>query len=81
MLAKALRWGNSLACRIPRNIARDCGIEENTPVEISVKDHEIIIRPIAKEPAYSLEALMAQVTVENMHAEVERDAPVGRELL
>jgi antitoxin component of MazEF toxin-antitoxin module len=34
MLAKTVKWGNGLALRIPEPLAREWGIEENTPVDI-----------------------------------------------
>jgi antitoxin MazE len=79
MLAKTLKWGNSLALRIPKPLARECGIEENTPVDIRIEQNALIIMPARKK--YSLEELLAGVTQENIHAEVSPGRPVGRELL
>lgn len=79
MLAKALKWGNSLALRIPKLLARECGIEENTSVDIRIEQNELIIMPVRKK--YSLEELLAGVTQENIHAEAIPGRPVGKELL
>jgi antitoxin MazE len=79
MLAKTLKWGNSLALRIPKPLARECGIEEHTHVDIRVEKHELIIMPVRKK--YSLEELLAGVTEENIHDEVSDGRPVGKELL
>jgi antitoxin MazE len=79
MLAKTMKWGNSLALRLPKAMARDCGIEENTPVEISQRDHEIVITPLNK--GYSLDELLAGITPENIHHEIDMSGPVGKELL
>lgn len=79
MQAKALKWGNSLAVRLPKAIARECGIEENTPVEIARSDNKIIVRPLKQ--GYSLESLLAHVTPDNMHSEAEFGRPAGKELL
>jgi len=79
MLAKTLKWGNSLALRIPKPLARECGIEENTHVDIRVEKNELIIMPVRKK--YSLEELLAGVTEENIHDEVSDGRPVGKELL
>ncbi len=79
MLAKALKWGNSLALRIPKPLSRECGIEENTPVDIRVEQNKLIIMPVRKQ--YFLEELLAGVTQENTHAEVSPGRPVGKELL
>lgn len=79
MLAKTLKWGNSLALRIPKPLANECGLEENTPVDIHVENHKLIIMPLRKQ--YSLEELLAEVNQENIHTEVSTGRPVGKELL
>jgi antitoxin MazE len=79
MRAKTVKWGNSLALRIPKPIARELGIEENTPVNISYRENEIVITPV--KTAYRLVDLLAKVSSKNLHLEVEMSVPVGRELL
>ena len=78
MLAKAQKWGNSLAVRIPKTVARECGIEADTPVEILTRDNQITIRPL--KPKSSLDTLLQGVTEENLHPEVATGAPVGKEI-
>ena len=79
MLAKTLKWGNSLAFRIPKTMAKECGLEENTPVTITRRKREIVITPMKKE--YSLDSLLSEVTQENVHGEVSLGKPIGKELL
>lgn len=79
MIAKTVKWGNSLALRIPKPIAREFGMEENTPVDISYRENEIVITPV--KTAYRLVDLLAQVSSKNLHHEVEMGVSVGRELL
>lgn len=79
MLTKTLKWGNSLAVRIPKVIATECGIEENSSVEISLRGKQIIIMPVKKE--YSLKELLAGVTKDNIHSEFDTGHPVGKEAL
>lgn len=79
MLTKTLKWGNSLAVRIPKVIGTECGIEENSSVEITLRGKNIIITPVKKE--YSLEELLAGVTKDNIHSEFDTGRPVGREAL
>ncbi len=78
MLAKAQKWGNSLAVRLPKTVADECGIEADSPVEIIREGDLIIIKPVRKR--LSLESLLAGVTQENMHAEVPTGKPVGKEI-
>jgi antitoxin MazE len=79
MLTKTMKWGNSLAVRIPKVIAMECGIGENSSVEISLRDKQIIIMPVKKE--YSLKELLAGVTKDNIHSEFDTGRPVGKEAL
>ena len=79
MLTKALKWGNSLAVRIPSVLSRECGIEENTSIEIIRKDCQIIITPAGEK--CSLDELLSGVTKENLHSEFDIGKPVGKEAL
>lgn len=79
MLTKARQWGNSLAVRIPKNLAKECGIAINTDLEIIREKGNIILMPVAKK-THSLSSLLAQVTEENIHSEVETGTPVGKEI-
>ena len=79
MLAKAQKWGNSLAVRLPKSVAEECGIEADSPVEIVREDNLIIIKPVRKK-GLSLDTLLAGVTEANIHAEVPTGKPAGKEI-
>lgn len=78
MEAKIVKWGNSLALRIPNAIVKKCGLSENTLVDMIVRGGGIVIRPVGK---YDLSELLAGITPENVHGEIGMDAPAGKELL
>jgi len=77
------KWGNSLACRIPGSLAKECGLTDQSPVEITSRDGNIVISRILSVPVYSLEDLTSKITPENKHDYADSDfgEPVGRELL
>ena len=79
MRGQISRWGNSLALRIPRHVAREIAVNEGEAVEISVQAERIIISPICAEPSYDLDELLSQVTDENRHDEVQWGKAVGNE--
>ena len=79
MLAKAQKWGNSLAVRLPKSVAEECGIEADSPVEIVREDNLIIIKPVRKK-GISLDSLLAGVTKDNVHTEVSTGIPAGKEI-
>lgn len=66
---KVQKWGNSLAVRIPSNIAEQLAIHQGAEMEISVENQKIILVPKKKKP--TLEELLAKVTPENRHAEID----------
>jgi antitoxin MazE len=72
------RWGNSLAVRLPKAFAENIGLMDNSPVEITIDNGQLVITPL-REPTYSLDALLAGITDENMHSETDTGAPTGNE--
>ena len=79
MFAKIQKWGNSLALRIPKPFADEAGLDNESMVEIRVVDGEIHIIP-QQETRYELEALLAQVTADNRHGEVDMGDALGNEV-
>ncbi len=75
---RVTRWGNSLAVRIPKALAEQSRIEEGSEVELSVVEGALTIRPRAA--SYRLDQLLAQVTPENRHDEVDWGRPQGKEV-
>ena len=78
MKVQIQKWGNSLALRIPKSFAIESKIEQGSTVEVSLESGKIIVFPVA-EPEFSLDELLAGVTAENLHGEIETGASVGKE--
>jgi antitoxin MazE len=72
------KWGNSLAVRIPKPLAAEVGLEDDSLVELSLVDGKLVITP-AVELELRLADLLAQVTEGNLHGEVETGPAVGSE--
>ena len=72
------KWGNSLALRIPKSFANEVGIQKETSVDVSLADGKLIITPVTK-PKLTLRQLLAKVTKENLHHEVDTGSAVGNE--
>lgn len=79
METRVQKWGNSLALRIPKLLAVEMGLEPNSPVELSLVDGKLVITPVV-EPALSLEHLLAQVTEDNLHGEIDTGPAMGSEV-
>ena len=78
MQARVQKWGNSLALRIPKHLADEVGLKENSAVELSLRDNELVIAQVVKT-GFSLADLLAQVTDANLHREVDTGPAVGGE--
>ncbi len=78
MRTRVQKWGNSLALRIPKSFAAEVGLQKEASVEISLADGKLVIRPVA-EPKLTLKQLLARVTKENSHHEVDTGPAVGKE--
>ncbi|MDB9375234.1 AbrB/MazE/SpoVT family DNA-binding domain-containing protein [Nodularia sphaerocarpa] len=78
MVANIAKWGNSLAIRIPQNLAKEIHLTEGSEVNLSVVDGNLVIK-LKKPKRYSLEALIEQITPDNLHAEVDSGVAVGKE--
>ena len=77
MRAKAQKWGNSLAVRIPKAIAQQAGVNEEDELDIDVEAEVIRLRPRRRQPA--LVDLLKQITPANLHGEADFGMPQGRE--
>ena len=73
------KWGNSLALRIPKALAVEAGISEGSPVEIELDGDRLIVKALRAE-SHSLADLLAGVTPQNRHSEIETGGSVGREV-
>lgn len=72
------QWGNSLALRIPQALASQIGLAPGSPVRLSLRRQELVIIPVLR-PRLTLDDLLALVTEENSHAEVENGPAAGGE--
>ncbi len=77
-IVRVAKWGNSLAVRIPKAVAGQARLQEGDAVAIKVLDGHIELRPA--EPIPTLEELVAQITPENRHAEIDWGPAVGKEI-
>ena len=79
MLTKVQKWGNSLAVRIPKPLAEEMGISDNSKVNMALHDGKLTVSPISI-PKYSLKELVAGITKKNVHPEYDWGRPQGKEV-
>jgi antitoxin MazE len=73
------KWGNSLAVRIPKSLASEAGLREDSAVDLSILEGKLIIQLRSEEPL-RLDDLLRGVTEENLHAEWDTGPTVGKEI-
>jgi antitoxin MazE len=79
MVATVAKWGNSLAVRIPQNLAKEIHLSEGSEVTIGVVDGNLVVKPINRR-RYSLDELVQGISPENIHTEVDSGVAVGNEV-
>lgn len=78
MVATVAKWGNSLAVRIPQHVVKEIQLTEGDEIDLLVIDGNLVIKPRPRR-RYSLEELVAAITPENLHSEIEAGDAVGNE--
>ncbi|MDJ0799439.1 MAG: AbrB/MazE/SpoVT family DNA-binding domain-containing protein [Calothrix sp. MO_167.B12] len=79
MAAIVAKWGNSLAVRIPQNLAKEIHLTEGTEIDLGVVDGTLVIKPRTRK-RYSLDELLEGITPENLHGEINSGIAVGNEV-
>lgn len=80
MRAIVKKWGNSASVRIPTGVMESARLSLDDPVDIREEGGRIVIEPI-RTNEYDLTQMLAGITPENLHTEVDFGTPVGKELL
>jgi antitoxin MazE len=78
--ARVKRWGNSLALRIPKAFVEQTQMRDDSVVDLTLEGEAIVVRPV-KRNRRSLDELLAGITDDNLHDEVDFGPPVGKEML
>ena len=79
MHVRVQKWGNSLAVRLPKPLAEDAAVTEGTVLNLAVSKGRVVATPVEKKKP-SLKQLLAKITRNNTHAEVDFGPSVGREI-
>ncbi|MGA2949956.1 MAG: AbrB/MazE/SpoVT family DNA-binding domain-containing protein [Candidatus Sulfotelmatobacter sp.] len=77
MKARMVKWGNSLAVRIPKPIIEEARLKEGDFLEIEAGDGRIELRRPTKIP--TLAQLVSQITPDNRYPEISTGPEVGKE--
>jgi antitoxin MazE len=80
MKTQMVKWGNSLAVRIPKPVVDEARLKEGDALEIeAAAEGRVELRRPTKVP--TLARLVSQITPENRYAEISSGREVGREVV
>jgi antitoxin MazE len=79
METKVQKWGNSLGVRLPKTITQSQLLAAGSRVRISEINQQIIIEALS-EPALKLADLVATITPQNLHVEIDWGKAQGNEV-
>lgn len=71
------KWGNSASVRIPASVMAAANLSINTKVDIREESGRIIIEPVQED---ELAMLVADITPDNLHNEVDFGPALGKEV-
>lgn len=77
------KWGNSLALRVPKAFADEIGASDGRAAEMTVSNGRLVIeiaRTQRRKRRYTIDELVAGITPDNRHGEVDWGTPVGNEV-
>jgi len=69
MRTQVIKWGNSLAVRLPRSLVSSLKLTEGTEIELQICRNGIVLK--GAKPRYELSELVKGITRENCHGEDE----------
>jgi len=81
MKTEFVKWGNSLALRVPATFAKELGASEGKQAEMTIENGALVIKLATprKRRRYRLENLIEQITEQNRHGETDWGPSVGTE--
>lgn len=77
MEVRVQKWVNSLAIRIPKVYADEINVRSGSLVTIDREENKLILE--SKQDRKKLKELLAKVTSENIHEEIDTGESVGNE--
>jgi antitoxin MazE len=73
------KWGNSASVRIPASVMAAANLRLDQEVELREENGRIVIDPV-RPATYALADLVAGITDENRHDEIDFGPPAGKEI-
>jgi antitoxin MazE len=72
------RWGNSLAVRLPKDLAQTLELDEGSSITLEIVEDGLLVKS-SKPRRRDLETLLRGVTRETIHDETDWGEALGKE--
>jgi len=80
MKTRMVKWGNSLAVRIPKAVVEEAKLREGDALEVEVPaEGRVELHRAARIP--TLAQLVSQITPDNRYGEVSTGGEIGKEIV
>jgi antitoxin MazE len=79
MQTSVCKWGNSASVRIPAAVLAETNLHIDDPITIRAERGKIVIEPV-RSSKYNIGDLVAGITDDNRHGEIDFGEPVGKEV-
>jgi antitoxin MazE len=80
MITRVVRWGNSLALRIPSTFARTLDVQEGAAVRLTLDHGKLLVVPVVDASVYDVAELAAAINDDNNYTDVDFGRPMGSEI-
>lgn len=74
------RWGDSLAVKIPQSMIDSGKLMQDSLINLRLEEGALHIKPEDDIPHYDLEQLLAGMTRDQVHPEIDTGPPIGKEI-
>jgi len=74
------KWGNSLAVRLPGELAKKLKLREGSSVLVTEDDKQRIVIKHTVRKKITLAQLVLRIHSDNVHREINWDTPQGKEI-
>ncbi len=78
MKSTVKRWGNSLAVRLPKDLAQTLELDEGSDITLEIVENGLLVKS-SKPQRRDLESLLDGVTRETIHDQTDWGEVVGKE--
>jgi antitoxin MazE len=81
MRTQIQKWGSTLVVCIPDSLAERAHLQQGIAVNIAMTNDKLVIDLMEEqETSITLETLLAGITEDNIHQEIETGSSVGKEV-